>query len=112
MASRPPLWYARGLPYRLGWAYLTGAGSIATGLALVFWVWPRLAATLESGMMGVITLLVWGGKVLTAPTERVPWTGFCISSAFAIGCWVVAGSYRGAPWLAVGKAAKAAPKWP
>ncbi len=104
-ADMVPAW----LPYRLGWAYLTGAGSIAAALALLFRVWPRLAATLESGMMGVITLLVWGRGVAAAPTDRVQWTGFCISSAFAIGCWVVAASYGCAPWLAVGKAANAAP---
>jgi uncharacterized membrane protein len=101
-AAMVPAW----LPYRLGWAYLTGAGSIATALALLFGVWPRLAATMEAGLMGVITLLVWGLGIVAAPTDRLQWTGFCISSAFAIGCWVVATSYRGARWLAVGKAAR------
>ena len=97
------------LPFRLGWAYLTGAGDIAAGLGVLFAVWPRLAATLEAWMLVVITVLVWGLGVVAAPTDRVQWTGFFISSAIASGAWAVAVSYRGTPWLGMGKAARAVP---
>jgi uncharacterized membrane protein len=89
------------LPFPLAWAYLTGAGSIAASLALLFGVWPRLAATLEAAMLGVITLLVWGPGLL-APFDRTRWTGFVISAAIACGAWIVADSYRGLRWLATG----------
>src|SRR5207244_1390375 len=35
-----PAW----LPYRLGWAYLTGIGQIASGLGVLFSIFPRVAA--------------------------------------------------------------------
>jgi uncharacterized membrane protein len=95
------------LPYRLGWAYLTGAGSIAAGLGVLFRVWPRLAAAMEAWMLIVITLLVWGIGITGKPTDRVQWTGFFISFAIASGAWVVAASYHRAPWLAAGKASSA-----
>lgn len=97
------------LPFRLGWAYLTGAGNIAAGLGVLFRVWPRLAATMEAWMLIVITLLVWGFGIAGKPTDRVQWTGFFISFAIASGAWAVAASYHGAPWLAVGKASQSAP---
>src|SRR5258708_19294751 len=48
------------LPYRVGWAYLTGAGQIACGLGVLFSVFPRVAACAEAGMIRLFTLLVWG----------------------------------------------------
>jgi len=89
------------LPFPLAWAYLTGAGSIAASLGLLFALWPRLAATLEAAMLGVITLLVWGPGLLS-PFDRTRWTGFFISAAIACGAWIVADSYRGLRWFAVG----------
>lgn len=60
-------------------------------------------------MLIVITALVWGLGIAGAPTDRTRWTGFFISSAIASGAWAVAASYRGAPWLGVGKSARAVP---
>jgi uncharacterized membrane protein len=98
------------LPFRLGWAYLTGAGSIAAGLGVLFRVWPRLAAAMEAWMLTVITLLVWGLGVVGKPTDRVQWTGFFISFAIASGAWAVAASYHDTPWLAVGQGVSPAPE--
>ncbi|WP_266172057.1 DoxX family membrane protein [Dyella subtropica] len=91
-----PAW----LPYHLGWAYLTGAGSIAACIGVLFGFLPRLAATLEAAMLGIITLVIWGPGLFTHSTDRMQWTAFVISAAIACGAWVVADSYRGAPWLA------------
>src|SRR5438132_835183 len=55
-ADLVPAW----LPYRVGWAYLTGAGQIACGLGVLFLVFPRVAATAEALMISLFTLLVWG----------------------------------------------------
>jgi uncharacterized membrane protein len=83
-----PAW----LPYRAGWAYLTGAGHIAAGLGVLFSIFPLLAATAEAAMIGSFTILVWGPKILVAPRARLPWTAFFISWAIASAAWVVAQS--------------------
>src|SRR5712664_1768529 len=78
------------LPYRVGWAYLTGAGPIACGLGVLFSIFPRVAARTEAGMISLFTLLVWGPAILAAPRARLPWTAFFISWAMASAAWVVA----------------------
>ena len=100
-----PAW----LPSPLSWAYLTGAGSIAASLGLLFGVFPRLAATLEAAMLGMITLLVWGPKLLAMPVDRLALTAFAISASIACGAWAVAETYQGVPWLAIGSAAWKSP---
>lgn len=85
-ANLVPPW----LPFRTGWACLTGAGHIAAGLGVLFSVFPRLAATMEAGMIGVFTLFVWGPAVLAKPGDRFAWTAFFISWAIASAAWVVA----------------------
>jgi uncharacterized membrane protein len=81
-----PAW----LPYRIGWAYVTGAGQIACGLGVLFSIFPRVAASAEAGMISLFTLLVWGPVILTAPKTRMPWTAFFISWAIASAAWAVA----------------------
>jgi len=104
-AAFVPAW----LPYRLGWAYLTGAGSIVACLAVLLAVAPRLAATLEAAMLWVITLLVWLPAIVANPADRMPWTAFTISAAIACGAWVVADTYRHVGWLSTGSAARRLP---
>jgi uncharacterized membrane protein len=78
------------LPYRSGWAALTGAGHIAAGLGILFTVLPRLAATMEAGMLSIFTILVWIPAIVAAPTARLPWTAFYVSWVFTAAAWVVA----------------------
>jgi uncharacterized membrane protein len=85
-AELVPAW----LPYRTGWAYLTGGGQIACGLGVLFSIFPRVAATTEAGMISLFALLVWGPAILAAPTARLPWTAFFISWAIASAAWAVA----------------------
>ena len=85
-ADLVPAW----LPYRIGWAYLTGAGHIASGLGVLFSILPRLAARAEAGMISIFTLLVWAPAILAAPKTRLPWTAFFISWAIASAAWVIA----------------------
>jgi uncharacterized membrane protein len=85
-ADLVPAW----LPYRIGWAYLTGAGQIACGLGVLFSIFPRVAARAEAGMISLFTLLIWGPAVFAAPTTRMPWTAFFISWSIASAAWVVA----------------------
>jgi uncharacterized membrane protein len=85
-AELVPAW----LPYRIGWAYLTGAGQIACGLGVLFSIFPHVAAWAEAGMISLFTLLVWGPAILAAPKTRLPWTAFFISWAIASAAWAVA----------------------
>jgi uncharacterized membrane protein len=95
------------IPFPLEFAYVTGTGSLAACLGILFRVVPRLAATLEAAMLGVITLCVWGIPLLTKLTDRGQWTAFIISSTIALGVYVVADSYRSNSWLASGKSGDA-----
>jgi len=81
-----PAW----LPFRIGWAYLTGVGQIAAGLGVLFSVLPWLAAAAEAGMITCFTLLVWLPAILRAPKERLNWTAFFISWIIGSGAWLVA----------------------
>lgn len=87
------------LPYHMGWAYLTGIAHIAAGLAIALDVLPRLAATLETWMMGIFTLFVWIPSVLATPSQRFVWTGLMISTVITAAAWIVAASYRKLPWF-------------
>ena len=78
------------IPGRLFFAYLTGAGHIASGLGVLFSVVPGLALFAEAAMLSAITLLVWAPRVLAHPATRMPWTAFWISWAITAAVWVLA----------------------
>jgi uncharacterized membrane protein len=88
-----PAW----LPFREGWAYLTGAGQIACGLGVLFSIFPRVAATCEAAMITLFTLLVWAPRIIADPKSRLFWTGFFISWAIASAAWEVAQDMNSKP---------------
>lgn len=89
-AGLVPSW----MPFRLGLAYLTGLAQIACGLAILFSMWPRMAAIVEASMLALFALFVWGPDTWlastpklagTPPGPRFPMTAFLIT-------WVIGAS--------------------
>ncbi|MGA9852832.1 MAG: DoxX family protein [Gammaproteobacteria bacterium] len=85
------------LPHPMAWACLTGIGSFAACLGLLFGVWPRLAAATEAAMLGLITVAYWAPDLYTGRTAT---TALIISFLITAGVWLVADTYRGVPWFA------------
>jgi uncharacterized membrane protein YphA (DoxX/SURF4 family) len=99
-AGMVPAW----LPGRLGFAYFTGIGHIAAGIALVIGVLPRLAATLEAIMMSLFGLLVWVPSFFAVPKPdwatppQNEWSELVVNLLLAAAAWMVATSLRYRPW--------------
>jgi uncharacterized membrane protein len=88
------------LPVRAAWGYLTGAGDILAGIAILLGWWPRLAATTVAAMLTIVTVLVWTpGLTPAANGLQFQTTGFLISATIAAAAWIVADSYRSLPWF-------------
>jgi uncharacterized membrane protein YphA (DoxX/SURF4 family) len=75
-ASMVPGW----IPYKTFWAWATGAGHLATGLALVSGFKSRLAAGCEAAMMGSFVVLLHLPRVIAAPDSHVEWIMLGVSS--------------------------------
>ncbi|HWG09957.1 MAG TPA: DoxX family membrane protein [Rhodanobacteraceae bacterium] len=90
-----PAW----LPWHAAWACLTGAADIATAFAILFALWPRLAATLEAAMLWAITLIVWLPVLSGHLRDGGAWAAFLMSGAIAAGAAAMADSYRGTGWF-------------
>lgn len=62
------------IPAPLFWAYATGAGHVAAGIAILSGIRARLAATLLAAMCGAFVILLHAPRVAAAPDARVEWT--------------------------------------
>jgi len=78
-ASMVPGW----IPYKAFWAWATGAGHLAAGIALVSGIKARLGVTCEAAMMGSFVVLLHLPRVIAAPEQHVEWIMLAVSSMLA-----------------------------
>jgi uncharacterized membrane protein len=90
------------MPDHAAWVWVTAATYIGAGVAMLVGAWAKAAATLSAVQMGLFTLLVWGPALASGHAGADDWSEAAISWSLTIAGWVVAASYQGAPWLAVG----------
>jgi uncharacterized membrane protein len=94
------------LPWHTGWAYVTGVTFVAAGVAIVIGIFGRLAAALSALQMAMFLLLVWIPIRATRSLNSFQWGEVVSNLALMAAAWVVADSYRGTPWLAIGRSAQ------
>jgi uncharacterized membrane protein len=94
-AGMIPSW----IPAHVGFAYLTGIGHIATGLAILCGVLPRLAATCEAAMITLFVILLHIPAAAAQPSSRLMWTMVFVATALAGAVWNIAASLRNKAWL-------------
>jgi uncharacterized membrane protein YphA (DoxX/SURF4 family) len=85
-ASMVPAWIP---PSQTFWAWATGAGHFAAGLALVSGFQARLAATLEAAMMASFVVLLHAPRVVAAPDQHIEWIMLAVASTFTGAAWLV-----------------------
>ena len=76
------------------WAYATGVGHIAAGVAILAGVQARLAAILLTAMYASFTLLVHVPMLLADPSSRWNWSENALNIALIGAAWVVAESLQ------------------
>jgi len=79
-------------PTQAFWAYATGVGQIAAGIAILTGVQARLAAILLTAMYVSFTLLVHAPMLLADPSSRINWSENALNLALIGAAWVVADS--------------------
>src|SRR5665213_4141653 len=79
-------------PSREFWAYATGVGHIAAGVAILAGVQARLAAILLTAMYVAFTVLVHSPMLLADPSSHTNWSESALNIALIGAAWVVADS--------------------
>lgn len=98
-ASLVPTW----LPDHFAFAYFTGLGHVAAGVAIIVGMMAGLAATLEALMMSLFGLLVWvpsffaQPRPLWAQPPEHQWSELVVTLMVAAAAWIVAISLGNRP---------------
>lgn len=85
-ASMVPAWIP---PNQVFWAWATGVGHLAAGLALVSGIQARLAGALLAAMMASFVILLHIPRVIAAPGQHVEWIMLGVSLGLAGAAWLV-----------------------
>lgn len=85
-ASMIPEW----IPYRTFWAWFTGFGHIAAGLAIMLRVIPRIGATLLAAMFSGFVLLVHVPRVIADYGNRTEWHLLSTALLLCGAAWITA----------------------
>ena len=75
------------------WSYFTGGAFIAAGVAVIVGVFARLAATLVTVQIALLTLLVWAPRVVAGTLNAFQWGEVVVSILLTACASVVADSY-------------------
>jgi uncharacterized membrane protein YphA (DoxX/SURF4 family) len=84
-ASMVPGW----IPHPLFWAYATGCCHLAAGLAILFGVASRLAATLLATMMGCFVIMLHLPRVMATPDSQLEWTMTAVALSLTGAAWAL-----------------------
>lgn len=82
-ADMVPAW----IPAPLFWAWATGAGHFAAGVAILAGILSRLAVTVLAAMMGSFVLLLHLPRVVADPTSHLEWTMLSIATVITGAAW-------------------------
>jgi uncharacterized membrane protein YphA (DoxX/SURF4 family) len=85
-ATFVPAWIP---PNQTFWAWATGAGHLAAGIALVSGFQARLAGTLLAAMMASFVVLLHAPRVAAAPDLHIEWIMLGVSSGLTGAAWLV-----------------------
>ena len=85
-AGMIPAW----IPWRVPWAWITGAGHIAAGLAIITGIQARLGATLLALMMSGFVALVHLPRILADPGNMGEWRLGSTATLLAGAAWIIA----------------------
>jgi uncharacterized membrane protein YphA (DoxX/SURF4 family) len=87
--SMVPAWLPPGQTF---WAYATGLGHIAAGIAIISGIYARPAAMLLTAMFVVFAILVHAPRVILDPHSHFNWAENAVNIALVGSAWVVAAS--------------------
>ena len=88
--SMVPAWLPPGQTF---WAYATGAGHVAAGIAIISGIYARLGAVLLTAMFIAFAILVHAPRVLiTVPHNHFAWGENAVNFALIGSAWVIATS--------------------
>ena len=85
-ATMVPAWIP---PSTVFWAWATGAGHLAAGLALVSGIQARIAVTLHAAMMASFVVLIHIPRVIADPHKHEEWIMLAVSSSLTGAAWLI-----------------------
>ena len=76
-------------PTQVFWAWATGVGHFAAGVALVSGIQARLAVTVHAAMMGSFVVLVHIPRLIANPEKHEEWIMLGVSSSLTGAAWLI-----------------------